>query len=240
MKYIDIKSGLIPGSTFRPFVLKILARLRLSARVKAPETRFRMQRAIRGSRLLHPFSSSLSLLPATPRITSFSPSLLATTQSSTLHSVGAPSAESHWLLAAVVSSHVFARIRHSRSLTMSLSFSLSLHLSFVRLIVLSPSRGFRRLCCALTRFLYRSCTTPNYPDVTGAARRLFQANSRDFGKFIGPRSRNLQPNERLQGRARVSAYELGTNTTCERSVQLRPASFPTAHLRFTGSLSHFQ
>jgi hypothetical protein len=107
----------------------------------------------------------------------------------------------------------------SLSLSLSLCFSRSSSFSFTfvpaaalflfpeLIVALSPSGGYRHPFRAPFALLHRSRATPNYPDVTGAGRRLLRANSRDFGKFIGPRSGKLAA-ERPQGRTRISAYEL--------------------------------
>jgi len=116
-------------------------------------------------------------------------------------------------------SHALARIQISLSLSLSLCFSRSSSFSFTfvpaaalflfpeLIVALSPSGGYRHPFRAPFALLHRSRATPNYPDVTGAGRRLLRANSRDFGKFIGPRSGKLAA-ERPQGRTRISAYEL--------------------------------
>lgn len=92
--------------------------------------------------------------------------------------------------------------------------------------------------CVLLRFLYRSHVTPNYPDVTDVARRLFQANSRDFPKIYRSVLVKLAA-ERLQRCTRNSAYELPIPPV--RLVQLRPTirpSRPRAGLRVAYRVSN--
>lgn len=88
------------------------------------------------------------------------------------------------------SSYTFARTRYS--------LSPRIPLLLPRRVVLSLSGGLSSSLFLSHMFSFFSYM-PNYPNVTGVARRLFQANSQDFRKFIGPRSRNSQPN-RLHGR----------------------------------------
>lgn len=121
-----------------------------------------------------PLASALSM--ATPRIISFSPSFLAVAQERfSLHSTR------RIPLAFGASSYAFTRTRRFPFLSWFASL-LSLSHRVLRSILL-PSGSFRHLSYTFLLFLYRSHVTPNYPDVTGAAQRLFQANSRDFPKI---------------------------------------------------------
>lgn len=132
-----------------------------------------------------PFSPfTPALLGVTPRITSFSPSFLAVTQERfSLHSACRIP-----LAFGGTSSYVFKNPTLSLSLP-PISLSLGPRLSPSPIEFSGRFFHPQGVTVSLTRvllpFLYRSHVTPNYPDVTGAARR-FRLIVGIFLKFIGP------------------------------------------------------
>lgn len=129
----------------------------------------------------YPFFLSFPFSTAAPWITSFSPSFLATTQSS----------YPRYIPPALCPQNSIGFWRYEQ-LHFRKNPIFSLFLFRVESVVLSPS-GVCHLSSSRTYSSFSVALMPNYLNVTGVARRLFQANSWDFRKFIGPPSGNSQP-----------------------------------------------